>query len=104
MAYTVALQTHELGVRMALGAQQGNVLRIILWKGFRLISAGTVIGVWVSLGLTRFLSNQIPGVSATDPWTFCAVVILLLAVGLLASYLPARRAAQVDPLAALHYE
>jgi len=104
MAYTVALQTHELGVRMALGAQQGNVLRMILWKGFRLIAAGTVIGVWASLGLTRFLATQIPGVSTTDPWTFCSVVILFLAVGLLASYLPARRAAQVDPLVALHYE
>jgi len=77
---------------------------MVLWKGFRLISAGTVIGVWASLGLTRFLADQIPGVSTTDPWTFSAVVILFLAVGLLASYLPARRAAQVDPLAALHYE
>jgi len=77
---------------------------MVLWKGFRLISAGTVIGVWASLGLTRLLANQIRGVSATDAWTFCAVVILFLAVGLLASYLTARRAAQVDPLVALDYE
>ena len=104
MAYAVALQTHELGVRMALGAQQGNVLRMVLWKGLRLISVGTFIGVVASLGMTRFLASQIRGVSVTDPWTFCAVVILFLAVGLLASLLPARRAAGIDPLVALRYE
>jgi putative ABC transport system permease protein len=104
MAYTVALQTHELGVRMALGAQQGNVLRMVLWKGLRLISVGTFIGVVASLGMTRFLASQIRGVSVTDPWTFCAVVFLFLAVGLLASLLPARRAASIDPLVALRYE
>src|SRR5258708_14956139 len=104
MAYTVALQTHELGVRMALGAQQGNVLRMVLWKRLRLISVGTFIGVVASLGMTRFLASQIRGGSVADPWTFCAVVILVLAVGLRASLPPARRAAGIDPLVALRYE
>ena len=104
MAYTVALQTHEIGVRIALGAQHGNVLKMVLWKGLRLISAGILIGVLASLGLTRFLEGQLSGVSATDPLTFFAVVTLFLAVGLLASLLPARRAAGIDPLVALRYE
>jgi putative ABC transport system permease protein len=104
MAYTVALQTHEIGVRMALGAQHGNVLRMVLWKGLRLISVGILIGVLASLGLTRFLASQISGVSATDPLTFFAVVTLFFAVGLIASLLPARRAADIDPLVALRYE
>jgi ABC-type antimicrobial peptide transport system permease subunit len=104
MAYTVALQTHEIGVRMALGAQHANVLTMVLWQGLRLISAGMLIGVLASLGLTRFLASQISGVSATDPLTFCAVVTLFFAVGLIASLLPARRAAGIDPLVALRYE
>jgi ABC-type antimicrobial peptide transport system permease subunit len=104
MAYTVALQTHEIGVRMALGAQHGNVLTMILWKGLRLISVGMLIGVLASLGLARFLADQISGVSTTDPLTFLTVVTLFLAVGLLASLLPARRAAGIDPLVALRYE
>jgi putative ABC transport system permease protein len=104
MAYTVALQTHEIGVRMALGAQQGNVLKMVLWKGLRLISVGMLVGVLASLGLTHFLASQIQGVSATDPVTFLAVVILFLAVGLIASLLPARRAAGIDVLTALRYE
>ena len=104
MAYTVALQTHEIGIRIALGAQHGNVLAMVLWQGLRLISAGVLIGVLASLALTRFLASQISGVSATDPLTFCAVVTLFLAVGLIASLLPARRAAGIDPLVALRYE
>ena len=104
MAYTVALQTHEIGVRMALGAQRGNVLTMVLWNGLRLISAGILIGVLTSLVLTRFLASQLSGVSATDPLTFFAVVTLFLAVGLIASLLPARRAAGIDPLVALRYE
>ena len=104
MACTVALQTHEIGVRMALGAQHGNVLKMVLWNGLRLISAGILIGVLASLGLTRFLEGQLSGVSATDPLTFFAVVTLFLAVGLFASLLPARRAVGIDPLVALRYE
>jgi ABC-type antimicrobial peptide transport system permease subunit len=104
MAYTVALQTHEIGVRMALGAQRGNVLTMVLGKGLRLISVGILVGVLASLGLTRFLASQISGVSATDPLTYCSVVIIFLVVGLIASLLPARRAAGIDPLVSLRYE
>jgi predicted permease len=104
MAYTVSLQTHEIGIRMALGAQQTSVLKMILAKGARLIAAGIVIGLVASYGLTRFLASQIWGVSLTDPWTYSAVVALILLVGLAACLLPARRAASVDPLIALRYE
>jgi putative ABC transport system permease protein len=104
MAYTVSLQTHEIGVRMALGAQQSNILKMILGKGARLIAAGILIGLFASLGLTRFLASQIWGVSVTDPWTFSTVVTLVVVVGLAACLLPARRAAIVDPLVALRYE
>jgi putative ABC transport system permease protein len=104
MAYTVALQSHEIGVRMALGAQHGKVLTMVLWQGLRLISVGMLIGVLAGLGLTRFLAGQISGVSTTDPLTFLAVVTLFLVVGLIASLLPARHAAGIDPLVALRYE
>jgi ABC-type antimicrobial peptide transport system permease subunit len=104
LAYTVSLQTHEIGIRMALGARQASILRMILAKGAGLIAAGMVIGLFASYGLTRFLASQIWGVSVTDPWTFVAVVIIISLVGLTACLLPARRAAQVDPLVALRYE
>jgi MacB-like periplasmic core domain/FtsX-like permease family len=104
MAYTVALQIHPIGIRMALGAQRSDVRKMVLWQGLRLISAGIVIGVLVSLGLTRFLGGQLPGVSMTDPLTFIAVIIAFLTVGLIACLMPARRAARCDPLIALRYE
>jgi ABC-type antimicrobial peptide transport system permease subunit len=89
---------------MALGAQRGEILRMVLRKGFVLIVAGIAIGLFASYGLTRFLESQIWGVSATDPWTFGAVVTLVVGVGLAACYLPARRATRVDPLVTLRYE
>jgi putative ABC transport system permease protein len=104
MAYTVSLQTQEIGIRMALGAQQSSVLQMILTKGARLLSAGILLGLFASYALTRFLASQIWGVSATDPWTFTAVAAFVVAVGLGACFLPARRATQVDPLVALRYE
>jgi putative ABC transport system permease protein len=104
MAYTVSLQTREIGVRMALGAQQDEILRMVLGKGFALLAAGIFIGLFASYGLTRFLTSQIWGVSATDPWTFGAVVALVVITGLAACLLPARRAASVDLLVALRYE
>ena len=104
MAYAVAMRTHEIGVRMALGAQHGDVLGMVLLQGLRLLSFGILIGVLTSLGLSRFLAGQISSVSATDPLTFSAVVIVFFGVGLLACLLPARRAARCDPLVALHYE
>ncbi len=104
MAYTVSLRTQEIGVRMALGAQQREILRMVLRTGFVLIATGIAIGLIASYGLTRFLASQIWGVSATDPWTFGAVVALVVITGLAACLLPARRAAGVDPLVALRYE
>jgi putative ABC transport system permease protein len=104
MAYTVSLQTHEIGIRMALGARQNDVLSMVLKKGLALILAGTMTGLVASLAMTRLLASQIWGVSATDPWTFSAVAALILVVGVAACLFPARRATQVDPLVSLHYE
>jgi putative ABC transport system permease protein len=104
MVYTVSLRIHEIGIRMALGAQQRNILWLVLLNGLRLVAAGILIGLLVSYALTRFLASQISGVSATDPWTFAAVIALTLLVGIAACLLPARRAAQTDPLVALRYE
>ena len=89
---------------MALGAQQGEILQMVLRTGFVLIVGGICVGLLASYGLTRFLASQIWGVSATDPWTFGAVVMLVVVTGLAACLLPARRAARVDPLVALRYE
>jgi putative ABC transport system permease protein len=104
MAYTVSLQTHEIGIRMALGAQASSILKVILTRGVRLVATGILIGLFASYGITRFLASQIWGVSLTDPWTFAAVVTLVMLVGTSACLLPARRAARVDPLVALRYE
>jgi putative ABC transport system permease protein len=104
MAYTVSLRTREIGVRMALGAQQNEVLKMVVRHGAGLIVGGICIGLLVSFGLTRFMASQIWGVSATDPWTFGAVVALVVGVGLAACYVPARRATEVDPLVALRHE
>jgi len=104
MAYTVSLQTHAIGVRMALGAQQGNVLRMVLGRGLVLIAAGIVLGLLASWGLTRYLANQIWGVSVTDPWTYGAVVAGVIVVGLGACLIPALRASKVDPMVALRHE
>lgn len=104
MAYTVSLRTHEIGIRVALGAQQSDVLRMVLKKGLALTATGAVAGLAAALALMRLMSSQIWGVSATDPWTFCAVVVLILPVGVAACLFPARKASQVDPLVSLHYE
>jgi putative ABC transport system permease protein len=104
MAYTVSLQTREIGIRMALGAQQANILRLVLLNGFSLVAAGILVGLLFSCALTRLLGSQISGVSATDPGTFVAVVTLVVIVGLAACLFPARRAMRVDPMVALRYE
>ena len=101
MSYSVAQRTHEVGVRMALGAQQQHVLRMILGHGLRLVLVGVGLGVMVALAVTRVMSNLLFGVSATDPQVFVVVPLLLIAVALLAAYFPARRALKVDPIIAL---
>jgi putative ABC transport system permease protein len=104
LSYFVAQRTPEIGVRMALGAQRGNVLRLVMRKGLMWTVTGVAIGVGVALALTRFMSSLLFEVSASDPLTFAIVPLVLIVVALLACYIPARRATKVDPLVALRYE
>jgi len=104
MAYSVSLQRHEIGIRMALGAPTGSVLKMVLRKGLRLIAIGIGLGMLASIALTRLIASQFWGVSPRDPLTLIGVMLVLLAVGTVACLVPARRATQVDPLVALRYE
>ncbi len=104
MAYAVSRQTHEIGIRMALGALQGTVIRLVLRTGFELIAAGLLIGLVATAGVTRLMKQMLFGVSAFDPLTLTLVLCVLVLVGAAACVFPARRATKVDPLIALRYE
>jgi putative ABC transport system permease protein len=104
LALSVAERTGEFGVRMALGARRSDLLQLVIGQGMRLVLVGLALGLSAALGLTRLMAKLLFGVSATDPLTFAALALPLLAIALLACYLPARRAMRLDPLVALRHE
>ena len=104
ISYNVSQQTRELGIRLALGAAPDGILRMVIRSGLLLCGTGVVIGLILSFMLTRLITSLLYGVSTSDPLTFLAVPIALIAMGVLASYVPARRAARIDPIVALRYE
>ena len=104
ISYAVSRRTHEIGIRMALGAKPGDVPKLVVGRGLRLAVIGVGLGIVGALALTRFLSSLLYGVKPTDTVTFFVVSLLLAAVALIANYIPAQRATKVDPMVALRYE
>jgi putative ABC transport system permease protein len=104
ISYSVAQQTRDIGIRMALGAQRGDVLKMTVFQGMKLVAIGLVIGLAAAVVLTRVMASLLFGISATDPMTFIAISVVLIAVAVLASFIPALRATKIDPMVALRYQ
>jgi putative ABC transport system permease protein len=104
MSYSVSQRTHEIGIRMALGAQTSHILKQVLGQGIKLATFGIVIGLAAAYGVTRLMSSLLFKVESTDPFIFISLPLLLVMVAIIACYLPARRATKVDPMVALRYE
>jgi len=104
MSYSVTQRTSEIGIRMALGAQSQQVLKLVLRQGMLLAAVGVLVGIAIALPVSRFASTLLYGVSPSDPLTYTVIAVLLMAVAFLACYVPARRATRIDPLVALRFE
>ena len=104
ISYLVSERTHEIGIRLALGASRSNILRIVLRQGLGLAIVGAAVGLVCALIVSHLMASLLYGVRPTDPFTFAGVALLLIAVALLACYIPARYATRVDPMTALRYE
>ena len=104
MSYSVARRTNEIGIRMALGAQRRDVLRLVMRESMMLVVAGVAIGLGGAIAASRLISNQLFGLAPTDPTAIAGAMIVMMFVSALAGYVPARRASRIDPLVALRYE